>query len=534
MSRSIKTWFILALVLAVAAQAAVAKGPSLGKGISRSSISRPSVRSAAIPRMSQARMPARSSMGNVRPSTGNRASAIRSGNQGSNVRSITPRNNTSNLTPIARNRTPIDRGNLVRTNPVSPNLGTGNLVRNNPIVSGNAGRLNSGSSNNSSGNDSNRIPRNQQQQIPRREPDRIPRIQPTERPERPVVPELPELADAGPPGRSIPRGPSIRNPLPGASDSPSTGLPANPSPDAPPSNRVPVNPPSNRVPVNPTPVDPPATVYPRDPLPINPPVANDRSNPGNDEIGTGVADLEPFVPDQELIVTDGDGVEIPGVGPVEDAPAPIDAGTVVSTISDLISQFAGGGGGAAADSGGYGVEEAADYEPTLSESVDAVADEPGSADSMDIELTEVRLVAAGNVEQKVGPRFRLYCRNNGSVEAPKFHVSVLVDVGKELTETAHMVTIESVGMMPGKSQTIDVQLPVEVLKMTTENDPWARPFETFAAIIDSDDSLTETNEDNNVLLLARDAIKSVKTASTKRPAAKEAKSTNADEVSSVN
>jgi hypothetical protein len=82
-------------------------------------------------------------------------------------------------------------------------------------------------------------------------------------------------------------------------------------------------------------------------------------------------------------------------------------------------------------------------------------------------------------------------------------------VGKDLTAAAQLVSVESVGIKPGKTQAIDVQLPIEVLKMTSPNDKWPKPFEVLGAIADSDDSLRESNEDNNVLKTTRDAIKSL-------------------------
>jgi hypothetical protein len=130
-----------------------------------------------------------------------------------------------------------------------------------------------------------------------------------------------------------------------------------------------------------------------------------------------------------------------------------------------------------------------------------------AAPSLDIELVDVRLVDAGSMEHGVGPRFRLFCRNNGTLEAPKFHVTVMADLGSTLTEKAHQVTVESVGIKPGKTQTVDIQMPLEILKMTSSKDRWARPFDLLGAMLDSDESLTETNEKNNTLVLARDSIK---------------------------
>src|SRR5262249_5582766 len=130
-----------------------------------------------------------------------------------------------------------------------------------------------------------------------------------------------------------------------------------------------------------------------------------------------------------------------------------------------------------------------------------------AAPSIDLELLDIRLVDAGSLTSGVGPRFRLFCRNNGTLEAPKFHVSVMADLGSVLSEKAHLVTVESVGIKPGKTQTVDVQMPLEVLKMTGANDRWARPFDLLGAMLDSDESLTETNEKNNTLVLTRDSIK---------------------------
>jgi subtilase family serine protease len=138
-------------------------------------------------------------------------------------------------------------------------------------------------------------------------------------------------------------------------------------------------------------------------------------------------------------------------------------------------------------------------------------DSPNSSNKkeLDVELTDVRLVDAGNLELKTGPRFRLTYRNKGTVEVPKFNVTVAVDASMNLTEMAETVTVETVGLKPGKSQTVDVRLPVEVLNMTVGQDGKAAPFALLVAMLDSDESLDETDEENNVLVFARDEIKSI-------------------------
>jgi hypothetical protein len=191
------------------------------------------------------------------------------------------------------------------------------------------------------------------------------------------------------------------------------------------------------------------------------------------------------------------------------------AGDVLGNLSSLLSGIGGSGGG---ESGAAsGVEAAAPVEaPAPAPASDPVAASPAAPaeaqakDVLDVELTDVRLVEEGSLERNVGPRYRLYYRNNGNVEAPKFHVSVAVDVGLKLTEKAELVTVEAVGLKPGKTQTVDVRLPVEVLKMAIDYEGQPAPFNAFVALIDSDNDLAETNEEDNILVFSRDKIQSVK------------------------
>jgi len=146
--------------------------------------------------------------------------------------------------------------------------------------------------------------------------------------------------------------------------------------------------------------------------------------------------------------------------------------------------------------------------PMPASETSAAADATG-ANNMDLELVEVRLVDAGNVNLDMGPRYRLTYKNVGSSDIGKFHVTMAVDAGDKLTETAEMISVEAIGVRAGKSQTVDVRLPVEVLKMATDKRGEPAPFLLLAAIVDSDDSLAETDEENNLLIFARDEIESV-------------------------
>jgi hypothetical protein len=189
------------------------------------------------------------------------------------------------------------------------------------------------------------------------------------------------------------------------------------------------------------------------------------------------------------------------------------AGLIGGSVSGQASPAAMGDAGSSqpVDDGSGGLAPAASASGAASpEITPSASTATGDDEALDIELTDVRLVDAGSLERNMGPRYRLFYRNNGTVKVPKFHVSVAVDIGKELTETAEVVTVEAVGVRPGKSQTVDVRLPVEVLKMATDNEGRPTAFSVLAAVIDSDGDLAEVNTDNNILVFAREKIKSVK------------------------
>ena len=96
----------------------------------------------------------------------------------------------------------------------------------------------------------------------------------------------------------------------------------------------------------------------------------------------------------------------------------------------------------------------------------------------------MRLIEEGSLDRKTGPRYRLFYRNAGTVEVPRFHATVAVDVGEKLTEKAEIVTVDAVGLKPGKTQTVDVRLPVEVLTMGIDYE--GRPVRTIASKITSE------------------------------------------------
>jgi hypothetical protein len=89
----------------------------------------------------------------------------------------------------------------------------------------------------------------------------------------------------------------------------------------------------------------------------------------------------------------------------------------------------GGGGGGSGGGGDIGGEYAAGT--ARPEPVETPA-EPQQPDPLDLEVLDVRLVDTGDAEQKLGPRFRVFFRNNSQIASSQpFVVALLAANGSE-------------------------------------------------------------------------------------------------------
>jgi hypothetical protein len=124
----------------------------------------------------------------------------------------------------------------------------------------------------------------------------------------------------------------------------------------------------------------------------------------------------------------------------------------------------------------------------------------------DLELTSVGMVADGLADK--GPVYRITLRNNSTLAARHFRVSLIATLG-EITQTSPVVTMNIEELAAGAVGTIDVQLPHGVMTLGPQGQPG--PFTTLIAAIDSFDELIETNELNNVATFTRGEIAVIET-----------------------
>jgi hypothetical protein len=119
----------------------------------------------------------------------------------------------------------------------------------------------------------------------------------------------------------------------------------------------------------------------------------------------------------------------------------------------------------------------------------------------DLELVSVGMVADGLAEK--GPIYRISLRNNSTIAARHFRVSLIATLG-EITRMSPVVTLNVDELGAGAMGHIDVQLPPGVMSLGPQAQPG--PFTTLIAAIDSFDELIETDELNNVATFTRGEI----------------------------
>ena len=125
----------------------------------------------------------------------------------------------------------------------------------------------------------------------------------------------------------------------------------------------------------------------------------------------------------------------------------------------------------------------------------------------DVQLLAVRFVDAGHPEQKLGPRFRVWVRNNSNADmAAPFNVSVIASNDDRVNEKLPQAGVRVEAIKAGETQSVDVRLPWEVYEMGRDAEGRPAPFAQLHVIVDSHGEISETSETNNGNALKREEI----------------------------
>jgi hypothetical protein len=120
-----------------------------------------------------------------------------------------------------------------------------------------------------------------------------------------------------------------------------------------------------------------------------------------------------------------------------------------------------------------------------------------AADS-DLQLVAVRFVDSGHPEEKLGPRYRVWYRNNGSQPITQpFNVMLFAGNGERLAADMPQAGVRVTGIDAGDIQSVDIRLPVEVYAMQRDTQGNAAPFGVLQVLVDANREVAETTYANN-------------------------------------
>ena len=125
----------------------------------------------------------------------------------------------------------------------------------------------------------------------------------------------------------------------------------------------------------------------------------------------------------------------------------------------------------------------------------------------DLQLLATRFVDNGHPDQNLGPRYRVWLRNNGPLStATPFNVMLIA--ANDPVPRADLPQAGAVvnGIEAGQIQSVDIRLPLAANRLAVTPEGQRIPFSYLHVLIDSHRELVESNESNNGSVVARNDI----------------------------
>jgi hypothetical protein len=122
----------------------------------------------------------------------------------------------------------------------------------------------------------------------------------------------------------------------------------------------------------------------------------------------------------------------------------------------------------------------------------------------DLQLLAVRFVDPGHPEQKLGPRYRVWFRNNSDRPITKpFNVMLLASMDERLLADLPQAGVRVRAVEAGDVQSVDIRLPVEVYDMGRDDQGNPIAFSTLHVLVDAHREIDDVSRANNGARLAR-------------------------------
>jgi hypothetical protein len=144
-----------------------------------------------------------------------------------------------------------------------------------------------------------------------------------------------------------------------------------------------------------------------------------------------------------------------------------------------------------------------DVKPVTLASAEKTSEGEQSSD-IDLQVEYIQLVEAGDPQKELGPLYRVWIVNNGGDAVAQPFDVVLVATNEDTPSQESPYAAERISQIAGGQRlSVEIRLPVEVLQLSVDAEGLPVPFKNLFAATDVQQELTELNEQNNALGLAR-------------------------------
>ncbi len=128
---------------------------------------------------------------------------------------------------------------------------------------------------------------------------------------------------------------------------------------------------------------------------------------------------------------------------------------------------------------------------------------------VDLQLVDVRFGDVGDPASGLGPRFRITVYNASPSPVSEFKVVAVAVANGQPSPNAPPVVAVIDSMEAGEVKSFDVRLPVEALTLSVDPMGNVAPFSQLGVVVDADNQIPESNEENNQLILDRQQIQPI-------------------------